>query len=78
MGFETNDRIGICQKNDGIDSNGVLDLIRGREQKDGFWMNGGIEKPNRFDSIKFDKRKREKRWVFDEWWITIQSKKRLV
>ena len=30
----------ICQKNDGFDSKGVLDL---REKKDRFGTNGGIE-----------------------------------
>ena len=30
----------ICQKNDGFDSNDVLDL---KEKKDGFWTNDGIE-----------------------------------
>jgi hypothetical protein len=33
MGFRTNGGIAICQKNDGFDSNGVLDLIRKREKK---------------------------------------------
>ena len=32
----TNGGIEICQKNDGFDSNGVLDLIGKREKKYGF------------------------------------------
>ena len=31
------------KKKDGFDSNGVSDLIREREKKDGFWTNSGIE-----------------------------------
>ena len=40
-------------KKDGFDSNGVSDLIGEREEKDGFWTNGGIEfaqKNDGFDS----------------------------
>ena len=33
----------FAKKNDGFDSNGVSDLIREREKKDGFWTNSGIE-----------------------------------
>ena len=33
MGFRTNGGIAICQKNDGFDSNGVLDLIGKRKKK---------------------------------------------
>ena len=54
----------MFKKNDGFDSNGVIDL---REKKDGFWTNGGLE----FDKkkwvweqrcIRFDRRMKEKRW----------------
>ena len=39
-GFWTNGESEFAKKNNGFDSNGVLDL---REKKDGFWTNGRIE-----------------------------------
>ena len=53
MGFRTNGGIAICQKNDGFDSNGVLDLIRKREKKR--WVlkqrwNSNLPKKDGFDS----------------------------
>ena len=53
MGCKTNGGITIWQKKDGFDSNGVLDVIGEREEKDGFQTNGEIEvakKNNGFDN----------------------------
>ena len=47
MGFRTNGGIEICQKNDGFDSNGVLDLIGKRKKKRWVlneWWNGNLPK----------------------------------
>ena len=52
MGFGQTVEQKFAKKNDGFDSNGVSDLIE-REEKDGFWTNGGIEfakKNDGFDS----------------------------
>ena len=43
MGFGRTVEQKFAKKNNGSDSNGILDLTGESEQKDGFWTNGGLE-----------------------------------